>query len=255
MPKFRQVHVWPDTGFAERPWNDDPDVDAFARISRGICEAYSQALPGLALVARASVMRLDADPDASRRPRPALDAPLSDMVKVSARFIGAGQEHGWVGVPVGFATLPTDQKRLLSLRIVHHGVLELAQALGWDPGVVTGALHHVEARAFRYWSEGPWKSAPDRRHRARAVASISDDGLGHVHVEVVTAAGELIIRSEDFDAADHGDDLVRACKALRWDGSARVSMDPFGITWTDQYRQTVIDLYGGQTGVPHSAPR
>jgi hypothetical protein len=52
MPKFRQIHVWPDTGFAERPWNDDPDVDAFARISRGICEAYSQALPGLALVAR-----------------------------------------------------------------------------------------------------------------------------------------------------------------------------------------------------------
>ncbi|MEU4626636.1 hypothetical protein AB0G04_42465 [Actinoplanes sp. NPDC023801] len=254
MPKFRQVHVWPDSGFAERPWDDDPDVDAFSRVSRGICEAYSQALPGLALVARASIMRLNADPDASPRPRPALDAPLPDMVEVSARFLGS-QENGWVAVPVGFAKLPTDRARQLSLRIVHHGVLELAQALSWDPVVLTGALHHVEARGLRYWSEGPWKSAPDRRHRARAVASISDDGLGHVHVEVVTAAGELIIRSEPFDAAYHGDDLVRACKTLRWDGPARVSMDPSGFTWTDQHRQTVIDLNGGHAGVPHNAPR
>ena len=254
MPMFRQVHVWPDSGLPERPWDDDPDVDSFARISRGVCEAYSQALPGLALVARASIMRLNADPDASRRPRPALDAPLADMVEVSARFLGS-QENGWVAVPVGFAKLPTDQARLLSLRIVHHGVLELAQALGWDPVVPTGALHHVEARGLRYWLEGPWKSAPDRRHRARAVASISDDGLGHVHVEVVTAAGELIVRSEDFDAADHGDDLVRACKMLRWDGSTRVTMDPYGITWTDQHRKTVIDLNGGHAGVPHIAPR
>jgi hypothetical protein len=198
-------------------------------------------------------MRLDATN--WHQPRPALDASPDDMVKVSARFIGAGQEHGWVGVPLGFATLSTDRKRRVSLRIVHHGVLELAPALGWDPAVLTGALHHVEARGFRYWSEGPWKAAPDRRHRARAVASISDDGFGHVHVEVATAAGELIIRSERFDAAYHGDDLVRGCKALRWDDSARVSMDPFGITWSDQHRQTVIDLNGEHVGIPHSAPR
>jgi hypothetical protein len=34
-----------------------PDVDSFARITRGICEAYSQVLAGLGLAARASVMR------------------------------------------------------------------------------------------------------------------------------------------------------------------------------------------------------
>ena len=78
MPKFRQVHVWPDTGFAERPWWDDPDVDSFVRISRGICEAYSQVLPSLALVVRAPVMRRDAT--TWHRPRPALDAPLGDEV-------------------------------------------------------------------------------------------------------------------------------------------------------------------------------
>ncbi|MFI5495928.1 hypothetical protein [Actinoplanes sp. NPDC051859] len=224
-------------------------MDAFARISRGICEAYSQALPGLTLDARASIMRLNADPGASRRPPPALDAPLEDMVEVSARFLGS-QENGWVAVPTGFAMLPADQARRLSLRVVHHGMLELARALGWDPVVLAGALHHVEARALRYWSEGPWKSAPDRRHRARAVAGISDDGFGHVHVEVVTAAGDLIVRTEHFDAAYHGDDLVRACKTLRWKGSARVSMDPYGFTWTDQHRRTVIDLDGGHSGAP-----
>lgn len=245
--------MWPDTGFAERPWWDDPDVDSFVRISRGICEAYSQELPSLALVARASVMRLDAT--TWHRPQPALDAPLGDMVEVRAWYTGAGQEHGWVGVPVGFATLPIDEKRRVSLGIVHHGVLMLAPALGWDPTVLTDALHRVEARGFRFRSEGPWKWAPDRRHRARAVASISDDGFGHVCVEVATAAGELITRSGLLDAAFHGDDLVRGCKGLRWDGSARVSVDPFGFTWTDQHRQTVIDLHGGHAGVQHSASR
>ena len=248
MPMFRQVHVWPDSGFPERPWDDDPDVDSFARISRGVCEAYSQALPGLALVARASIMRLNADPDASRRPRPALDAPLEDMVEVSARFLGS-QENGWVAVPVGFAKLPTDQKRQLGLRIVHHGVSELARALGWDPVVLTGALHHVEARAYRCWWEGPWKSAPDRRHRARGVASITDDGLGYLHVEVVTAAGELIARSEDLHAANHGEHLVQMCKTVRWDGSARVVIDLLG---TQQW-QTVVDLDGQNAGAPHGA--
>ncbi len=126
MPKFRNVHVWPDAGFAKRPWWDDPDVDSFARITRGICEAYSQVLPGLGLAARASVMRLDAT--TWHRPRPALDAPLGDMVEVSARFTGS-QEHGWLGVPIGFAQLPIDQKRRLGLRIVHHGVLQLAKRL------------------------------------------------------------------------------------------------------------------------------
>lgn len=247
MPKFRQVHVWPDSGLPNQPWWDDPDVDSFARITRSVCEAYSQALPSLALIARASVMRLDAA--TWHRPRPALDAPLGDMVEVSARFIGS-QEHGWVGVPVGFAKLPTDQQRQLGLRIVHHGVVELAQALGWDPVVLTGAVHHVEAREFRYWSEGPWKLAPDRRHRARAVARITDDGLGYLHVEVVSSADQLIVRSEDVHAAYHGDHLVRMCRTVRWDGSARIIMDLLGI----QRWKTVIDLRGGHAGVPHCVP-
>jgi hypothetical protein len=92
-------------------------------------------LPSLTLVVRASVMRPNADPYASRRPRPALDAALDDMVEISARFLGS-QENGWVAVPVGFAKLPIDQQHELGLRIVHHGVLKLAQALGWQPSTV-----------------------------------------------------------------------------------------------------------------------
>jgi hypothetical protein len=111
-------------------------------------------------------------------------------------------------------------------------------------------MHHVEAREWRYRSEGPWKSAPDRRHRARAAASITDDGLGYLHVEVATLAGELIARSEDFHVAFHGDDLVRMCKTVRWDGSARIVIDLLG---TKQW-ETVIDLRGWRAGVPHSAP-
>lgn len=231
--------MWPDSGYPQRKWNDDPDVDRFARIARGICEAYSQALPGMALVARASVMRLNADPDASRRPRPALDASPEDMVEVRSHFSG-GQEYGWIAVPVGFATLPSGHQHELGLLIVHQGVMKLAQERGWDPVVLASALNHVKAANFRFRSEGPWKSAPDRRHRARAVARISDDGFGIVQLEVVTSGGEPIACSEDIPSPFHGDDLVRMCKTVRWDGSARVTMDTRGT----ERQETVFDLSG-----------
>jgi hypothetical protein len=84
VPKFRKVEVWPSGGWPERPWSDEPDLDSFARIARGLCEAYSQALPSLALVARASVLRLNLE-TWHPRPQPALTASPEDMVEVSCR--------------------------------------------------------------------------------------------------------------------------------------------------------------------------
>jgi hypothetical protein len=242
MPKFGKVEVWPSSGWPELPWDDDPDLDSFARITRGICEAYSQELLGLALTARASVLRLSIEAW-HPRPKPALNASLEDTVEVSSRFLGS-QEYGWIGVPDGFAKLPTDQQRRLGLRIVHQGVMELAQARGWDPVLLARAVRQVEDRDLRYRWEGPWKLAPDRRHRARAVAGIADDGFGRVHLEVATRAGEVVTRGEDVLASCDGDDLVWTCKKVRWDGSARVIMtaimDPFGM----RQCQAEVDLSG-----------
>jgi hypothetical protein len=121
----------------------------------------------------------------------------------------------------------------LGLSIVHQGVLELARARGWDPVLLLGVVPYVEARGLRYRWDGPWKSAPDRRHRARAVAGIADDGIGRVRLEVATRADALVFRSKDVLASCDGDDLVWACKPVRWDGSSRVIMtaimDPLGL--------------------------
>ena len=59
MVIFREVEVYPNSGSEYAAWvREDVDDDAFARRSRGICEAYSQALPSLALPTKASLLRL-----------------------------------------------------------------------------------------------------------------------------------------------------------------------------------------------------
>lgn len=164
-------------------------------------------------------------------------------MEVSARIIGSW-EYGWVGVPAGFAGLPTDQQRRRSVRLVHQGVMALARARGWDPILLARAVQRTEDRFALPVGRCPCKSAPDRRHRARAVAGIADDGFGRVHLEVAAPAGELTARSEDFLASGDGQDLVGMGKTVYWDSPTRVVMtaimDPLGLR---QCRPS-IDLSG-----------
>jgi len=235
---FREVEVFPNGGFADRPWVDDPDEEAFARVARGVCEAYSQALPALALPGKAGLLRLyceisGLEPEvADRRPRPDMSAPASAAVEVYPKFLESF-EFGWVWVPVGFAGQPVQSRRVWALGVVHEAARLLAMARGWDPDILESARRHAMAQDLRFTWDGPWKSAPDRRHKARGVAGIGDDGMGHLRLEVATRGGEPVILTEPAMASCDGTDLVWACKTVRWDGSSRVTvaaiMDPYGM--------------------------
>jgi len=230
--------VYPNGGFADRPWMDDRDEDALARIARGVCEVYSQALPALRLQARASLLRLngmmsEADPEfTGSRSRPSFAAPPSAAVEVSARYIDSF-EFGWLWVPVGFADQPLDRQRAWALAAIHEAARQLAQARGWDDTVLDAARRHAEDRDLRFTAEGPWKSAPDRRHRARGTVGIGDNGIGHARLEVTTSDGEPVDRTEPVEASCDGQDLIWTCKSVKWDGASRVTMvaimDPYGM--------------------------
>jgi hypothetical protein len=166
MVIFREVEVFPNGGFADRPWVDeDPDEDAFARVARGVCETYSQALPRLGLAGKASLLRLGCwtsvlNPEfVGRRPRPAFSAPASTAVEVHARFIESF-EDGLVWVPAGFAGQPLDQQRAWTLRVVHEAACQLAQVRGWDPAVLESAREHAEAQDLRLSGKGRGSSRP-----------------------------------------------------------------------------------------------
>jgi hypothetical protein len=236
MAVFGEVEVFPNSGWEFAPWvSDNADEDAFARRSRGICEAYSQALPPLGLPGKARLLRLLCQssllrPDATR-PRPTLDAPVSDAVHVSPVFIES-MEGGNVWVAVGFAHLPLEQQRAWVLRVIHQAVVELARVRGWDAAGLEEARRHVETQEMRFVWEGPWKSAPDRRHRARCVVSISDEGMGRARLEVATRSGAIVADCDGKAASSDGADLLSLCKTVRWYGSDRATidavMDPYG---------------------------
>lgn len=44
MALLRLVDFWPATGFPASAWAEDPDVDAFVKSARRICERYSEGL-------------------------------------------------------------------------------------------------------------------------------------------------------------------------------------------------------------------
>jgi hypothetical protein len=95
-------------------------VEALFRTWRGLCDAYSQALPSLAL-AKASLLFLNTE-TWHPRPRPAVTDPIKDMVEVRATPNGS-REYGWIGVPADFAQLPKDDQRRHVLRMVHQAAV------------------------------------------------------------------------------------------------------------------------------------
>ena len=236
MPVFREVEVFPNSGWEFAPWvTDSADEDAFVRRSRGICEAYSQALPRLGLPGKASLLRLFCEasllrPDATR-PRPTLDAPVSDAVHVDPVFIESFQ-HGNVWVAVGFANLPLAQQQTWALRVIHQAVVDLAHIRGWDVTRLDAARRHVETHQMRFQWEGPWKSSPDRRHQARCVVSINDDGMGRARLEVANRSGAIVADCTGKAASSDGVELMRLCKTVRWHGpdlaTVDAVMDPYG---------------------------
>lgn len=85
----------------------------------------------------------------------------------------------------------------------------------WRP-----AREHALAKDLEFRWEGPWKRSPDRKHRARVVFRVDDDGWGRARIEV---ADGTTTRSSSAFVCGNEVRLIRAiAKDLRWEGSDAV---------------------------------
>jgi hypothetical protein len=187
------------------------------------------------LPAKASLLRLFCDASQLRpdftRPRPQIGGPVTDALFVQSEFVES-MESGWIWVPNGFAGLSIEQQQRWTLSVIHEAAGQLTRLRGGDPDVLDLARQHVEAQAMRFVWAGSWKTSPDRRHQARLVVTINNDGMGRARLEAATRSGVVLAHCDGKAASSNGADLVRLTKTVRWHGSnvatANAVMDPYG---------------------------
>lgn len=219
MPHFKRVDVWAPTGPPDRPWLDDfePEEDVFVRTALSVLELYSEGLAPLDLRGPRSELVLSVchDPD------------LTQVAVVVSTDRSGSFESAQVGLPSGVARLPAGERQRLVLEVAHGSVLRLARARGWDPEQLEAARRHVVDRDFDFRWDGPWKTSPDRRHRARARYRLPDSGYGRAWVELATSEGDVVVESADALAFNASAGFRQSARTLRWEGSSAVQLIPY----------------------------
>ncbi len=196
MTTLRRVEFYPYSGFPDRPWDDDPENDAFAKAACGVVELYSVRLGDLELgPSRAAALRLNLD----RRERNHRD------VKVSLRVDVPGWEVGTVVLPIGVTQLSSRERALLVLDVIDAAVRRLANLRGWPAEGLDRVREHVLAQDLVFTWASAWKLSPDRRHRARASFVMNGDGTAHVRIEVtgIRRAATTASRRRPRSAGSH----------------------------------------------------
>ena len=192
MPRFRNVEVYPMSGWWDAPWIEgDPDGDAFAKVSRGICDAYSSALSESYTQHSVSSLRIFLD--RAGRSVPAVPDPRQTVV-LSPSFpdrVWEGFEQAAVRVPAGFAARDVDEQRRIVLDAVHAAALGLAQFRGLERSAFEQAREAVLEAGYTFSWTSDWKSSPGRRWRARCSFRSTEDGFGRLTVEVCTPDGAV----------------------------------------------------------------
>jgi len=222
VPTFNYVEVWPPTGWPDRPWCDDVEKEAFVKSARSIIELYTEVLVGLGVQGWRSMLRLVC-----------CHVPSLEHVLVLVSTDRSGDfEGGSVHLPSGVAALPATARSLLVLDVVHAAVLRLADARGWEGSQFEGPRQHVLNSGLQYRWDGPWKSSPDRRHRARSRFRLMDDGYGRARIEVQRRDNAVTVAvSGEALAFSTSKGFERSARTLRWDGSSAVHMIPYSGLW------------------------
>lgn len=234
MPRFRRVEVFPMSGWWDTAWvSGDPDGDAFAKVSRGICDAYSSALSPATMPHTVSSLRIFVGADQLA------DGGLHDphqTVVFSPTFTGRvheGFEQAAVRVGAGFAELGLEDQREVALDAVHAAASGLARFRGMDLTVFDRARASVVAAGYVFTHLGDWKTSPDRRWRARCSFRTLPDGFGRLVVQVESTDGSRAAQTSEQIAWTTAEGFVRTTKTLRWTARDRIevvpSVGPYGI--------------------------
>jgi hypothetical protein len=241
MATLREVFVWPPSGFPDQSWCTDLDADAFAKVSRAVCERYSEALVTLGLTHKVSSMRIFTDVAGLRARR-------ADGDVLWTRFVGEGRPEGFeVGqavMPVGFAAWQLPRQQRLALDVVHQLVVAMAFARGIvGADRLEAARAHVEDHDFGYAWDGPWCPAPRRRGStspdpsaavgeltARGRYRLDPDGFGTMVLQIARlrdGVAHPVVSSGEHRTWTTDRSFRRSARTLRWDGPTGVSVVPY----------------------------
>lgn len=218
---MRTLETWPPVGLPDKPWLDDPDADVLARTVGGVCELYSRALAALEIPAPSSTVR------ATIRPPDVFAAQRAFLVTVVAQRFEGFEMASWQP-PEGFRALPWARRRRTVLDAAHVTLAALAPHRGWD----VERLREAHRQLFDHdlvlrWTS-PWKAPPDRRHRARAVFGMREDGFGDAVVEIARRVDETAVAATAPVLAYCSlPGWQRGASTLRWNGSSELSFAPF----------------------------
>lgn len=255
---LRVIEAYPLVLTPGRPWHAEVGADAFLRTSRSVCELLTEALVTAGpLRTSVSLLRLGIDEWTG--------TPGSGPVVVRLTSLPRPPAEGWEGalvrVPPEVAELSTPERRALVLDVVGLVLRSLGPHRGWDPDAVDAVLdlpsqdggpdgsQGDEALVYR-WSSG-WKSSPDRRHDARAVYRIADDGFARALIEVRRRRdGEVLLRSKESVGSSTREALQRSAKTLRWEARQHVSLLPPHSPYLVDAAKLVLDLEGPGARAP-----
>lgn len=243
MAVLRTVFVWPPSGFPDQPWCTDPGADAFAKVSRAICDRYSEALATTGLVHKVGSVRIidrGCDQDGSVV-RPPGDEPLVSFV---GQVRPESFELGHVALPAGFAGWPLERQQIAVLNVVHDIMVMMAAERGIENAHrLELARQHVLKHQYGFSWTSPWKPAPRARGKgphpvplsARARYRLEPDGYGVAVLEVGQIVGadevEVIAVSREHPTWTTDKSFKRSARTLRWTGPSCASVVPYLTAW------------------------
>jgi hypothetical protein len=146
-------------------------------------------------------------------------------------------------VPEAFAEFDAEERARAALDVVHTTVEALAQLRGWDLKRLDAVRGRVEDRGLRFDWASEWKASPGRRHQARAVYWLDDEGQGGVQLEIRRHADQTVIaRGGPALAFMTVEGFKRSAKTLRWHGADTVTVTPWAGLFGDQADFTQLSV-------------
>lgn len=242
LRRVRHVDFSPSSGWLDRPWDHDPDIDAFARSSRRVCERYTELLQGAQLASNQLriFLRMNSAKDIARVEF--LDGEPTDF------------ESALAYLPRGLTDWTPTQRARLALELQHASALALARVRGSDPAPFGLAHHALLLEGLQPLWHGPWTSSPSRKHRARLVQRIEDTGFAKLWLEVCLQGqeGSPIGRTEAINSPGNLIAFARASCQRRWQDAKTlrlISTDWLGME-VGSLTTTLADLLP----IPDAAP-
>lgn len=233
MPQLTRVEAWPATRHVDRPWHADRDIAAFLASSRGIFELYSAELAAAGQTARASSIRFFVD-----------EVQRDEFEVLPLRGFVEGFDLVHIAIPIGFAEQAEAVRSNAVLDVIDTAVLALAELRGWDASALAAVRERVEQRGLRFTWASDWKSAPGRRHRARCVYWLDDEGNGYVQIEVQNTEHAILARSAPALAFMTSQGFKRSAATLRWSDTATVGVVPFIGPFGDERDRLQVSANG-----------